>query len=115
METPEHYPEKLIDHTFLDENVSGPKKGILIVLNRPIKNKKLFSKLLQQSEIIIGADGGANRIYKFSKENNINIKVDYIVGDFDSIKPEILSHYESKGSKSMEIKSQDLDDFGKAL
>ena len=84
-------------------------------MNREIKNEILFNKLLFHSEIIIGADGGANWIYKFSQSNNISVKVDFITGDFDSIKPEIKSYYEQSGTVLMYKESQELDDFGKAL
>ena len=63
-------------------------------MNRPIENNILFQKLLDNSEFIVCADGGANRLLKYSDK----IKVDYIIGDLDSIKPEVKSFYENNGA-----------------
>ena len=107
MESTENQKQITIDFTFFDkdinqnENPEQPKVGILIVLNREIEDQNLFKKLIFHSDIIIGADGGANRIYQFSEDNKVNVKVDYITGDFDSIKPEIKNHYENIGTKLM--------------
>lgn len=71
-----------------------------------------FSKVdldacLAYGPLLISADGGANKISK------TNYKIDYIIGDLDSIKYKEL--WEKKGSRFIEIKEQESTDFEKCL
>jgi thiamine pyrophosphokinase len=52
-------------------------------------SKSLVEEELQDAKIIICADGGANYLYHY------NIIPHILVGDFDSIKPEILDYYKN--------------------
>jgi thiamine pyrophosphokinase len=64
---------------------------ICIVLNGEIKEyKKVKDSLIKEEyDYIICADGGANHTY------NMHIIPDYIVGDLDSVKSEIIDYYKN--------------------
>lgn len=65
---------------------------VCIVLNGEIKDyiktKEIILK--ENYDYIIGADGGCNHLFK------MNITPNYIVGDLDSIKKEVIEYYENK-------------------
>ena len=77
-------------------NGDPPKRGII--------------KYLQKSgaKTIIAADGGANSAYK------LGITPNYIIGDFDSIKPKVKKHFSAK-SEIIKYERQDDTDVEKAL
>jgi thiamine pyrophosphokinase len=62
-------------------------KKIAIIANGTIKDNDFHKKLLQDFDIVICADGGAN----IAKE--LQITPDYIIGDLDSIKSSVLSYF----------------------
>ncbi|AEM78872.1 thiamine diphosphokinase [Thermoanaerobacter wiegelii] len=64
---------------------------VLIISNGDIKDYNFYEKLLKDVDMVICADGGANHAYQ------MKIKPDLIIGDFDSIKEEILEFYENEG------------------
>ena len=67
----------------------------LILLNQPVDRHTLMD-LFGRSSLVICADGGANRLYDAfddSDERNRFIP-DYIVGDLDSIRPEVKLYYQ---------------------
>ncbi|HHW56490.1 MAG TPA: thiamine diphosphokinase [Clostridia bacterium] len=64
---------------------------VLIISNGNIKDYNFYKNLLQDVDMVICADAGANHAYQ------MKIKPDLIVGDFDSIKEEILEFYENEG------------------
>ena len=67
------------------------------------------------SSLVCCADGGANRIYDLfaSKESQDanpederqNYIPNFIIGDLDSARPEVLQYYEQHGSKIVKIES----------
>ena len=65
---------------------------VCIVLNGEVKdyNKTKEIILEENYNYIIGADGGCNHLFK------MNITPNYIVGDLDSIKREVIEYYENK-------------------
>ena len=79
---------------------------------------------MEKCEIIVCADGGANSLYEYFNDNNHhhheNLQrsdyiPDYIVGDFDSISPDVKSYYQSHGSKIIRQSSQYYNDFTKSI
>ncbi|KAI5298114.1 hypothetical protein KEM56_004307, partial [Ascosphaera pollenicola] len=66
---------------------------------------------------IVCADGGTNRFFAVMKQlNRQDIEApDVIIGDLDSIKPEIRAHYEAMGVDVQHVADQNSTDFGKAL
>ncbi|KLJ12266.1 hypothetical protein EMPG_12669 [Blastomyces silverae] len=67
----------------------------LLVLNQPI-NQNAYTILKKHASFTICADGGANRLYNLMrKSGRESIELpDAIVGDLDSISPEVRKHYE---------------------
>lgn len=84
-------------------------KKCLIIANGQIPKKKDISYLLKRNfKTIICADGGANSAYKLKIIPNI------IIGDLDSIKPEVKEFYDGK-SVIKKINRQNDTDVEKAL
>lgn len=82
-------------------------KSVLIIANGNPPKKQLLQSLVEESNCIIAADGGANICF----ENNIY--PDYIIGDFDSINNKLKSHF--KKSEFIYIPEQDEHDLLKGL
>lgn len=60
--------EMKLDHSFLTEDGhnNGKYHTTLIVLNMPIESQELFEKLMKVQDVIVCADGGANRLLSYS-------------------------------------------------
>jgi thiamine pyrophosphokinase len=82
-------------------------KSVLIVANGKSPKKQLLQKLVNNSDCIIAADGGANICFKN------NIYPDYVIGDFDSIDKNLKTHF--KNSEFIYKPQQDEHDLLKAL
>lgn len=65
----------------------------LIFANGQFNQPSDFSKRLQQADVIIAVDGGADHCA------SRNIIPDILLGDLDSITPEVLESYKSKKTK----------------
>ncbi|KAF7121723.1 hypothetical protein CNMCM5793_009275 [Aspergillus hiratsukae] len=128
------------DPTRFFSDSSDPNERIaafaLLVLNQPI-NERAFAVLKRQACFIICADGGANRFYdmmqKHGKESqevkppvlhqdsvteNSQTKTqlpNIIIGDLDSIRPSVRSHYEGLGVPVLQDRDQYSTDFTKCL
>ncbi len=63
----------------------------IIVSGGSAPSKSLFKKHIKNDDIIIGVDSGCNTLYK------LNIIPNLILGDFDSIKKEVLEYFLEKG------------------
>jgi thiamine pyrophosphokinase len=63
----------------------------LIFANGIVDRSPELAGLLDQADLVIAADGGANNCIK------LNITPDILLGDLDSIKPEILTKYTNAG------------------
>lgn len=82
-------------------------KSVLIIANGKAPKNELLQNLVKESDCIIAADGGANICYKNS------ITPDYVIGDFDSIKCNLKTHF--KNSEFIHRPSQEEHDLLKAL
>ena len=115
------------------------EETVLIILNYPIPElSPIFHHIWESSTIRIAADGGANRLYDYSKsmsksksgrsskeEENENEKEEEdlyipnrIRGDLDSLKPNVRSYYENHPTHNVIIEKdacQDTNDLDKAL
>lgn len=92
----------------------------LIILNSPIKQppSKLFCKLWEIASVRICADGGANRLYHATNNNDTHSSgyiPDLICGDLDSLEPNIRKYYEQKGVRIQRNADQNFNDLDKAL
>ncbi|KAA8646959.1 hypothetical protein EYZ11_013344 [Aspergillus tanneri] len=93
-----------------------PTPFALVILNQPI-NEKAFSVLREHSCITICADGGANRYYEMMRRHgreSLDLP-SLIIGDLDSIHPEIRTHYDNLGVPVIEDPDQYSTDFTKCL
>ncbi len=84
------------------------KNRIAIVANGEIKNKE-FNKVLEDFDIIICADGGANKLKK------TGIKPGYIIGDLDSINSSNHSFFKKSNTKIIKDTNQDKTDLELAI
>jgi thiamine pyrophosphokinase len=92
--------------------------GASVLINAPLVSRDVLQSVLSRSTFRICADGGANMLY-----DNVVSRADErttfipnaIVGDLDSIRPEVRAHYESLGVVINEIHDQDTTDLEKAM
>lgn len=94
-----------------DENSS------LVILNQKIEGIKLL-ELWDHTNLHICADGGANRLYTYLEEEGVDYKLykpDFIVGDLDSLDPEIQKKYKDLGVIIIPQLTQYASDFMKAI
>lgn len=87
----------------------------LLILNQKI-NIDLIS-IWEQCELVVCADGGTNRLYDYFTDEQSRMKClpHYIVGDFDSLRPEVQAYYESRGCIVIPQSSQYSNDFMKCI
>ncbi|MGB9779240.1 thiamine diphosphokinase [Caldanaerobacter sp.] len=64
---------------------------VLIISNGEIRDYEFYKSLLEEVDMVICADGGANHAYR------MKIKPFLIIGDFDSVDKEILEFYQKQG------------------
>jgi len=88
-----------------------------IVLNAPALPHDVFRYILCASVLRICADGGANVFFIsfFEGDNACSLLPSAIVGDLDSIRPEIFDFFDAKGVIMSKIVDQDHTDLEKAL
>lgn len=84
------------------------KKCIIIANGNAPKKSEILFFYKRGYNTIFCADGGSNSAYK------LNLIPDYIIGDFDSINPEVIEYYADK-SKIVKITRQNDTDVEKCL
>ena len=94
------------DLSLLEEN--SLSNDCTLVVNYNL-NLKWLSKGLTCSKNVVLADGGANHFFYSPYHDHENVRM--IVGDLDSLKPEIRQYYENKKVMVKEIRDQDTNDF----
>ncbi len=82
-------------------------KKALIFANGSLPSEKLVYSETENCDVIICADGGANRII------NLNIKPDYIIGDLDSVLPETIELFSD--AETITVPDQSNTDLEKAV
>ena len=67
--------------------------------------------------MVVCADGGSNWLYDAfqTDSDRVKYKPHAIVGDLDSIRPEVKAFYERAGSSLVQINDQDSNDFEKSV
>ena len=82
------------------------KEKIILILNGELSNYKDITSFLEKYNIIVCADGAANKIIK------LGIEPDYILGDLDSIDSDNLKKY---SKNIIQLKNQEYNDLHKSL
>ncbi len=86
------------------------KKKAIIIGNGDIPKKRQILALSKFGFYdIVCADGGANNLYK------LKLNPQYIIGDLDSVKLNVLDYFKSKDCRIIKISDQDNTDIEKAL
>ncbi|KAL4818390.1 thiamine pyrophosphokinase [Aspergillus spinulosporus] len=100
---------------FREDNTPRQPFGLL-VLNQPI-NETALAVLWKHALITVCADGGANRFFEWtkSKGRESDDLPTTIVGDMDSTRPEIRTHYSNLGVNIVQDDDQYTTDFTKSL
>ncbi|KAL3945471.1 MAG: hypothetical protein SGBAC_000442 [Bacillariaceae sp.] len=101
---------------FGGQESSNAPKTVLIILNSPIPNPPsiCFQKLWHISSLRICADGGANKLYDATYPSTDYIP-DKIIGDLDSLLPDVRAHFEKHKTVVTHDRCQDTNDLDKAL
>ena len=109
-----------IDHVFdpawfLEANLDRPTG--LVILNQPITNALLLEKAWNSCKVRVCADGGANQLYEFLKDDKLRVhyKPEFIAGDLDSLRDDVREFYENLGVKVLSKPSQYATDFMKSV
>ncbi|SSD61948.1 related to Thiamine pyrophosphokinase [Saccharomycodes ludwigii] len=122
---PQNHPTAEIIN--LSNIFNPPETSAIIILNQEFDiTFKLFTKIWENYKLKICADGGANRLFEFlTKEQNITTSIDtvlvekylpnFIIGDLDSLKPEIADFYSRHKVKIIQQKTQYSSDLTKSL
>eukprot|EP00471_Norrisiella_sphaerica_P006904 CAMPEP_0184486954 /NCGR_PEP_ID=MMETSP0113_2-20130426/8816_1 /TAXON_ID=91329 /ORGANISM="Norrisiella sphaerica, Strain BC52" /LENGTH=330 /DNA_ID=CAMNT_0026869045 /DNA_START=282 /DNA_END=1274 /DNA_ORIENTATION=+ len=109
------------DHLFMkppsgtDMKLSGTA---LILLNTPFDPNLvwLIRNLWGRVNVVVCADGAANRLYSLTESTQDDKYVpDYVCGDLDSTKPEVADYYRSKGVNILRIDDVVSNDLEKCL
>jgi len=82
---------------------------IVIIANGSITGINFHKKLLEDADLIICADGGANTAKK------MNIRPDYIIGDFDSADSSILDFFKDQNTNIIKDQNENKTDLELAL
>jgi thiamine pyrophosphokinase len=81
---------------------------IAIVANGELKDRMFYENNLEKADVIICADGGANKLLEW------NITPDYVIGDMDSIRDHVLERLKKK-IKVIFDSDQDKTDMMRAI
>lgn len=68
----------------------------IIIANGTPPSLELFKDELINSSTIICADGGANCLFEFCTQNNLQILPNYLIGDFDSISDDAFAYFKNQ-------------------
>lgn len=80
---------------------------VVIMLNGQPPRRELLRSIVERADVLIGADAGAVRL------READLRVDYVVGDFDSVPPELLQSLPAQSV--VHDPGQDDTDLEKAL
>jgi thiamine pyrophosphokinase len=97
----------------------GYKGFALIVLNQPLEDHVAFyCEVWKNAVYHVGADGGANCVHDLNKSNvddkNL-LNLDTVIGDLDSLRPEVQEYWHERGSEVIYDSDQYSTDLTKAV
>jgi thiamine pyrophosphokinase len=114
-------PESTIWHPadVFSSNPVAYKGFALIVLNQPLEDQASFySQVWRNAVYHVGADGGANFVHDLNEtsmdDRNI-LSLDTIIGDLDSLRPDVRQYWHLRGSEIIYDSDQYSTDFTKAV
>ena len=84
-------------------------KNAVILLDGIFPKRSLLKSILNTKPYLICADGAANKLFK------TKVIPDIIIGDLDSIEPDIMLKYIKKNVPVMKIFDQETTDFEKCI
>lgn len=91
-------------------------KFITIICHNPYKNfPHNFNHLIELSDEVVLADGGANSYLKYMKTYQKAPSPAFLTGDMDSIKKSTLQFFEANNTPILNDPNQDTNDLEKAL
>lgn len=97
------------------DSSNDPAALTLLLLNTSLHNIDL-RHLWSRSHLRVCADGGANRLYDyFDDDERPHYVPHYIVGDLDSLRPEVRTYYAQLATVVLVQLSQYSSDFTKAI
>ncbi|KAH9222949.1 thiamine pyrophosphokinase [Leptodontidium sp. 2 PMI_412] len=92
------------------------KPFAILVLNQALRlPAAVYSRLWASSIFKVAADGGANRLYDLNTQNRIDLTVDAVIGDLDSLFFEVRKYWDLKNVPVIYDPDQYSTDFGKAV
>ncbi|CZT45513.1 related to THI80-thiamin pyrophosphokinase [Rhynchosporium secalis] len=92
------------------------KPFAILVLNQALQlPAAVYSRLWASSIFKVAADGGANRLHHLNAKNSIDLSADAVIGDLDSLLPEVRTYWESRDVPVIHDPDQHSTDFGKAF
>ncbi|PVH76771.1 thiamine pyrophosphokinase [Cadophora sp. DSE1049] len=92
------------------------KPFAILILNQALRlPAAVYSRLWASSIFKVAADGGANRLHDLNTQNEIDLSVDAVIGDLDSLLSETRKYWESKDVPVIHDPDQYSTDFGKAV
>lgn len=92
------------------------KNIALIKLNTPFgDDQKIFSILWKKAQVRAVIDGAINELFNCPDLARDQFMPDFISGDFDSAKPEVLEYYRKKGVEIIPTPDQNETDYTKAV
>ncbi|KZZ87059.1 Thiamin pyrophosphokinase, eukaryotic [Moelleriella libera RCEF 2490] len=89
----------------------------LLVLHQPLRNSAILRRLWKNAQLRVAADGAANRLHHLSSFQGKFANLQAIVGDLDSLSPEVRDFYSSQPTPAQIVQDPDQEstDFGKAI
>ena len=94
---------------------SSMPNSCLIIANGPACSPSLLERVWTVCSMVICADGGANRLYDLQKDRRGDLIPNWIIGDLDSLRPEVGTFYEHAGCRVEHVQDQDTCDLEKCL
>jgi thiamine pyrophosphokinase len=89
----------------------------VLILNQPV-NKNALSAVLSNASMLVCADAGADRLYKYDHDQNEHLNTrlpDAIVGDLDSLSDHVATYYRNHNVQIVKDPDQYSTDFTKCL
>ncbi|EKD18297.1 thiamine pyrophosphokinase [Drepanopeziza brunnea f. sp. 'multigermtubi' MB_m1] len=92
------------------------KPFAIIILNQALGlPASVYARLWASSIFKVAADGGANCLHDLNAKNGTDLSVDAVIGDLDSLLPEVRKHWEDMSIPVIHDPDQYSTDFGKAV